>query len=65
MQAMDARVKRRARSLYTVKQLATLLGVDESTVRRMEARPLSPLLSRYLSLVGYHAAFYPRRKAKE
>jgi len=30
----------------------------------MEAQPLPPLLERYLSLVGYRAAYYPPRKAK-
>jgi len=63
-QALPARVKRRARSLFTVDELAQRLGVDPSTVRRMEAQPLPPLLERYLSLVGYRAAYYPPRKAK-
>lgn len=50
--------------MYTVPQLAERLGVDPSTVYRLEADPLADLLTRYLAAVGYQAAFYPRRKGQ-
>lgn len=62
--AVDARVKRRRRSLWTVPDLAKYLGVDPSTVHRLEANPVPPLLLRYLSAVGYRLTYHPMR-AKE
>ena len=63
--ALPARVINKRRRTFTVPQLAERLGVDPSTVYRLEADPLADLLTRYLSAVGYQAAFYPRRKKDE
>jgi len=63
--ALPARVIRKRKRLYTMNQLASALGVDVTTVYRMERKPISPLLRRYLSLVGYQEAFYPRRKGQD
>lgn len=62
--ALPARVISKRRRMYTVPQLAERLGVDPSTVYRLEADPLADLLTRYLAAVGYQAAFYPRRKGQ-
>jgi len=59
---LAARVIRKRKRLYTQSEIASALGVSVSTIKRIEARPLDPLLTRYLSLVGYNVAFYPVRK---
>jgi len=64
-QRIAARVVRKRRRSFTVKQLAKELGVSVRTVYRMEERPLSPTLERYLSLLGYQVAYYPRWKRIE
>ena len=64
MAAIDARVKRKRARLWTVVALADHLGVDPSTIHRLEARPIPPLLADYLRAVGYRVTFNPKRKDK-
>ena len=61
---LEERIVRKRRTRYTVTQLADLLGVSPKVVRRIEREGAEDLLKRYLSLVGYHIAYYPQRKGQ-
>lgn len=58
------RAKRRRAALYTQVEAAALLGISRRTLQRIEADPLPAILTRYLDLIGYRVAFYPRRNRK-
>lgn len=62
--ALPTKVIRKRKRLYTMPQLAAQLGVDVSTVYRLERMPVPDLVKRYLALVGYQCQFYPKRKDK-
>lgn len=61
---LPQRVKRKRARLFTQYEAAKALGVSRSTLQRLEACPLDPLLVRYLDLIGYNVAFYPVRKER-
>ena len=61
--AMDNRMTRRRRTLYTQDQLAALLGCTRATVARLERSFLTKRQRSYLDAVGYTVGYYPIRKA--
>lgn len=57
-------VVRKRKRIYTQSEIASQLGVSERTVQRLERCPVPSRVLRYLDLIGYQVAFYPRRKDK-
>ena len=61
MRSMTQAVRRKRARLYTQEELARILGVSARTIIRLEKAPIPERVLRYLDLIGYQVAFYPRR----
>lgn len=62
---LPAPVKRKRSKLYTIPEVASILGVSPRTISRLEADPLrvdADTLVSYLTLLGWRVGVFPRIK---